>query len=298
MSATPQCAGPVLITGAGGQLGRELLATRPAGTVCTAFSSRDLDITDHEKVRRAVAELAPSVVINAAAYTAVDQAESEPAAAFAVNGEAVAGLAAAARENGAFLVHVSTDFVFDGEKSSPYTPTDPTNPLGVYGRSKLAGEERLAADAAAGRAAVIRTAWLYAAHGKNFVNTMLRLMAERDHLGVVADQVGTPTAASTLARALWQVAARRISGIHHATDAGVASWYDFAVAIMEEAVDLGLLERAIPITPLTTAEYPTPARRPAYSVLDKSTLWREIGPAPHWRASLRRVLAENKEIIK
>jgi len=282
----------VLLAGAGGQLGLELQGSRPDGVELTALTSRQLDVRDEAAVSAAVAKAGPTVIINAAAYTAVDRAESEPEAAFAVNAEGAAHLAGAARAAGAYYLQVSTDFVFDGEKSRPYLPTDQTNPLGVYGASKLAGE-RQAQETGPAEMAIVRTAWLYAACGNNFVRTMLRLMAERKSLSVVTDQVGTPTWARGLAAAIWQMCRLRPAGIWHWTDAGVASWYDFAVAIQEEGLARGLLTREIPILPISTEAYPTPARRPAYSVLDKSATWAALEmPPPHWRVSLRRMLDE------
>lgn len=277
----------ILVTGAGGQLGRALIATAPAGAAIDATDVAELDITDAAAVAAHVAATRPALVINAAAYTAVDKAEAEEALAHRLNAEAVGHLAAAAEAAGARFVHVSTDFVFDGRQGSPYAPDAPTNPLNAYGRTKLAGER------AAGRAAlIVRTAWVYAAQGQNFVRTMLRLMAERDRLRVVADQIGTPTFATGLAEAIWALAAQNARGIYHHTDSGAASWYDFAVAIQEEALARGLLTRAIPIDPIATADYPTPATRPAYSVLDKSASTALIGAAPHWRVQLRRMVEE------
>jgi dTDP-4-dehydrorhamnose reductase len=280
----------VLITGAAGQLGRALLATAPTDAVVVASDRIALDITDAEQVWRAVREAAPDWIINAAAYTAVDRAESEAELAFAINGGAVANLARAAAETGARLVQVSTDFVFDGRSSSPYLTDAAPNPLSSYGHSKLAGE------AAAGEGAVIvRTAWVYAAQGANFVHTMLRLMRERDELRVVADQIGSPTWATGLAQTIWHLTAADKGGIWHHTDSGVASWYDFAVAIMEEALALGLLNRPISVMPIRTAKYPAPARRPAFSVLDCGATTALFGvAAPHWRVNLRHMLKEVK----
>jgi dTDP-4-dehydrorhamnose reductase len=282
----------VLIAGAGGQLGRELVATAPRGARVVALDRAALDVSDAAAVDVAVRAAGPAVVINAAAYTAVDRAETDAHAARAVNADGAAHLAAAAARWGARTVHLSTDFVFDGESSRPYAPGHVVAPLGVYGATKAEGERRvLAADP---RAVVVRTAWVYSAHGGNFVKTMLRLMATRDEVRVVADQVGTPTWARGLAGALWRVAARGdVAGVHHWTDAGVASWYDVAVAVQEEAVAAGLLARAVPVVPIRTEDYPTPARRPAYSVLDKTASWAAFGVgAPHWRAQLRAALGE------
>lgn len=283
-----------LIAGAGGQLGRELVATAPAGVDVVAADRSRLDVTDAAAVRQAIQGSRADVVINASGYTAVDRAESDRAAAFDVNALGPANLARAAVDAGARLVHVSTDFVFDGCRSSPYPPDAVPNPLSVYGESKLAGE-RSVQEVTDGRGVIVRTAWVYAARGSNFVNTMLRLMGERDELRVVVDQVGTPTRARGLARALWSAAsAPEVRGTLHWTDAGVASWYDFAVAIQEEAIVVGRLRREPPIVPVLTQAYPTAAKRPAYSVLDKTSTWSVLGmTAPHWRVSLRRMLEES-----
>ena len=272
-----------LIVGAAGQLGRALVKTAPDDAKIVAYTRTDLDISDRDAVERAVRDSGADVVFNAAAYTAVDKAESEPDLARLFNAEAVGYLAQAARASGARLVHVSTDFVFPGNVGKPYTPDTPTAPLGVYGQTKLRGEQ-----AAGGESLIVRTAWVYDRDGKNFVNTMLRLMGERDALSVVADQIGTPTLAGDLAAALWSLASQGATGVLHYTNSGVASWYDFAVAIQEEALAAGRLADAIPIKPIRTVDYPTPARRPHYSVLDCSDTYRRIGaPARHWRDALR-----------
>ncbi len=282
----------ILITGASGQLGRELLSAAPEPMEIAAYNRRELDLTDPAMLHDVLDLVRPEVIINAAAYTAVDRAEEEPDTAFAVNGEGPGLLAAAAVKRGIVLVHVSTDFVFDGAQGSPYRPEDRPKPLGVYGRSKLAGEEAVQGRMP-GRYLIVRTSWLYAAAGKNFVTTMLRLMQEKEDLAVVVDQVGSPTWARGLARAVWGMLAKGISGLHHWSDAGVASWYDFAVAIQEEALALGLLEQETPIRPIPASQFPTPATRPAYSVLDKTRTWLELGyTAPHWRQSLRQMLRE------
>lgn len=282
----------VLVVGAQGQLGCDLQRSAPVGATVTALSRKDLNISDAEAVFVAVSRLAPALVINAAAYTAVDKAETESEAAYAVNRDGAANLASASREAGCRLIHVSTDFVFDGAQSRPYRAGERTHPLGVYGASKLAGEQAVM-EALGDEALILRTAWVYSAHGNNFVKTMLRLMGERDSLRVVADQVGTPTWARGLAEAIWRAAELGLTGIHHWTDAGVASWYDFAVAIHEEALALGLLERSIAIHPISTADYPTSAKRPSYSVLDKTETWKALGyEAEHWRVALRKMLEE------
>lgn len=285
----------VLVPGAGGQLASELLCTAGPKVACVAFAQQQLDIGDADAVARHLAEQAPGLVINAAAYTAVDAAESDAAAANRANAEGPANLARACRDLGVRLIHVSTDFVFDGAATRPYPPDAPTAPLGEYGRGKLAGEQAVRNILPA--AVVMRTGWVYSRFGSNFVKSMLRLMAERDELAVVADQRGTPTWARGLAKALWAAAARPgLSGVYHWSDAGECSWYEFARAICEEACALGLLERPIPIRPISTSEYPTAARRPAYSVLDKSASWRdlELPPVP-WRTQLRAMLVDLKE---
>ncbi len=272
-----------IITGGRGQLGTCLQATAPDGVTVLALGSADLDITDRTAVEALFDAEKPDLVLNAAAYTAVDRAESEEAQARAVNTDAVGILADAARTHGARFVHVSTDFVFDGSAGTPYRPDAPTNPLSAYGRTKLGGELLAGPDAL-----VVRTAWVYAPTGGNFVRTMLRLMGERPEVRVVADQIGTPTYAPALAETLWTLANRSVTGIHHYTDAGVASWYDFAVAIQEEAVAAGLLNQTVPIVPIATADFPTPAHRPSYSVLDKASTYAATGRiAPHWRDNLR-----------
>jgi dTDP-4-dehydrorhamnose reductase len=282
-----------LLTGADGQLGLELQATVPAGWRLAAFGRSALDVTSADGARDVVHRERPALVVNAAAYTAVDAAEEDPEGAEAVNLRGAAHVAQAAREIGARVMHVSTDFVFDGRQSHPHAPGDPTNPRCVYGRTKLEGEQAVAR-ISEGSALIVRTAWVYSSRRKNFALTMLRLMRETQAVSVVSDQVGTPTWARGLAEALWAAAERPdMRGIHHWTDAGVASWYDFAVAIQEEALEAGLLDRAVPVRPIRTADHPTKATRPPYSVLDKSATWAALGrTAPHWRVNLRRMLGQ------
>jgi dTDP-4-dehydrorhamnose reductase len=277
-------------------LGRELLRTAGTGVECVALTRRDLDIGDAGAVAACFARLAPAMVVNAAAYTAVDAAEADPAAANRANSEGPANLAGTCRDSGIRLTHISTDFVFAGDASQPYTEGAPTGPLGEYGRSKLAGEQ--AVQSLLPEAMILRTGWVYSSFGHNFARTMLRLMAEREELAVVADQVGTPTWARGLAEAVWAGAKRpELSGIYHWSDAGVASWYDFAVAIAEEAFALGLLPHPVRVRPIATRDYPTPAQRPSYSVLDKTRSWADLAlPALHWRLQLRNMLNEFKEL--
>lgn len=284
----------VLVTGAGGQVGCSLTAAAPRDLEILAAAHSDLDIGDAGQVERCLAAFKPQLIVNAAAYTAVDKAERDEHAAVRVNAEGARNLARAAFDRGdTRLIHISTDFVFDGYASSPYLPSDAAAPLGVYGSTKLAGEQAVLG-ILGDRAIVVRTAWVYAAQGRNFFRTMLRLMNERGDVDVVADQIGTPTSALSLAEVIWRFGQRPdLCGIFHWTDAGVASWYDFAVAIAEEAGSRGLLNRSIAVNPIATRDYPTPAKRPAYSVLDKSSTLLALGVTPvHWRSRLRSVVEE------
>jgi dTDP-4-dehydrorhamnose reductase len=284
----------VLITGAAGQVGSALLASVPPHTELQAVDLQQLDITDADAVGATVQAWRPQVIINAAAYTAVDQAESQAPLAAAVNAQAPGHLARAAKSvDGCRLIHISTDYVFDGSATEPYQPGDAPNPLSVYGVTKLAGEQAVL-EVLADRAVVLRTAWVYSAQGSNFLLTMLRLMRERGAVRVVADQRGTPTVAASIARALWRVAELpRVHGRLHWTDDGVASWYEFASAIAQDALAAGLLSQAVQVTPITTADYPTAAHRPANSVLDTRDSVAQLGIQPeHWRRNLRATLTE------
>ena len=286
-------ASTALLTGAAGQLGRELQGTAPKAWRVVACDAAALDVTRPEAVEEVVRRERPALIVNAAAYTSVDAAERETERAEAVNSAGAAHLAEAAKLAGARLIHVSTDYVFDGAQGRPYTPADRPHPLGVYGRTKLAGEREVAR-ISGGSALIVRTSWLYSAYGRNFVVTMLRLLRDRDAVDVVADQVGSPTWARGLAEMIWAVGETpALAGVHHWSDAGVASWYDFAVAIQEEALALKLLSRAVPVRPLRTEEYPTAARRPGYSVLQRSEALAGLGvPVRHWREQLRAMLRE------
>jgi dTDP-4-dehydrorhamnose reductase len=288
----------VLLTGREGQLGTALQTSLPEGMILIATGRSELDLADHAACRQAVRDHRPDWVLNAGAYTAVDRAESEADRALAINAGAPQAFAEALRETGGRLLQVSTDFVFNGAQGSPYRPDQALAPLGVYGATKAAGET--AALALPG-ARVLRTSWVYGPVGKNFCLTMLRLHALKaaagEPLGVVADQVGCPTATHTLAAACWRAIGIGTDAdgprILHWSDAGAASWYDFAVAIGELGVAAGLLERAAEVRPLTTADYPTPAQRPSYSLLDCTTSRQYLAMDPiHWRASLAQVLAE------
>lgn len=281
-----------LVTGVNGQVGSALLRTCPAGWECIALDRTALDLSDAGAIAAIVAAEKPDIVLNAAAYTAVDRAESEADLARAINAGAPAAFAKALAPIGGRLVQVSTDFVFDGTSGAGYRPGDARNPQSVYGASKAEGEI-----AAGDDAIIVRTSWVYAAGGANFVRTMLRLMRERDELRVVADQIGSPTWATGLAETLWGLALAGKPGIYHHRDAGVASWYDFAVAIAEEAQALGLLSRIPRILPIATTDYPTPAARPAFSVLDVTATRTLLGDeARHWRTNLRTMLEEEKSL--
>lgn len=297
----------ILVTGKNGQLGSELQKTCPSNIELICFGSKELDISNAEQVNELITAHAPDIVINAAAYTAVDKAETDTERAYAVNEQGAANLASACKNTNAKLIHISTDFVFDGTKTMPYEAGDATNPLGVYGASKLAGEQAIS-NVLGADATIVRTAWVYSVFGNNFVKTMLRLMNEKEQLGIVGDQVGTPTWAASLAEMLWSLTAKNSTQnddilsensnkaiIYHWTDAGVASWYDFAVAIQELALDKGMLTKAIPISPIPAVNYPTPAKRPAFSVIDKTEAEIASGVKTiHWRKQLSSMLDELK----
>lgn len=282
----------ILVTGTGGQLGREL-CDRLAQTEheFIPFTRVDADFATAEHVRAAISARRADWVINCAAYTAVDRAESDSAAAFAVNRDAARAVAEGVAAYGGRLLHVSTDFVFDGMQSHPYREDDVPNPIGVYAQSKWEGEQSVRAILP--DALIVRTAWVYGAHGHNFVKTMLRLAAERDELRVVDDQIGSPSWTGDIAEALIALIDQDAQGCYHFTNEGVASWYDFAAAILEEARMLGFPVKAQWVTPIPTSGYPTPARRPAYSVLDKQKIRAALArPIPHWHESLVAMLRE------
>ncbi len=280
----------VLVSGAGGQLATELVKHAPREVQLHALTVDELDITDAAQSARVFERVRPSLVFNAAAFTAVDAAESDSNSAETLNHHAVALLARACDDHGARLVHVSTDYVFSGESRRAYLSSDHPDPRSVYGRTKRAGE--LAA-LESKDALVVRTAWLYSAHGSNFMKTMIRLMESRDEVRVVCDQVGSPTSASSLARALWRLARNGASGIHHWTDAGITSWFEFALAIRDEAARAGFRTHNARVVPIPTSEYPTAAMRPAFGILAKESTWQAHGgPASHWRENLRLVVQE------
>ena len=290
----------ILLLGADGQLGTELRRSlAPLGEVVCATLGGTIDGRPCERadfgapdtLPGLVDRLAPDVVVNAAAHTAVDRAEQERDLAWRINADAPGALAEACARRDAWCVHYSTDYVFDGRGTRPYREDDPPHPLGVYGTSKLAGEEAVRASGA--RHMIFRTAWVYAAHSHNFLRTMLRVGAERDTLRVVADQVGTPTPAALIADVTAQALrhASAASGLWHLTPTGQTSWHGFAEAIFAGAVARGLLARMPIVEPITTADYPTPAARPAYSVLDTGRLAATFGISlPSWQDGLGRVL--------
>ena len=292
----------VLLFGGNGQVGHELRRSlRALGDVVVTTRSGQLpdgarcEVADFDRpdsLAELVERVAPAIVINAAAYTAVDKAEDDADAAFRINAEAPGALARACALRDIPFVHYSTDYVFDGQGSRPYREDDPTAPLGVYGASKLAGED--AVRSAGGRHLILRTAWVYGRHGHNFMKTMLRLGEDRDELRVVADQIGSPTPARLIADVTAGLLQRPdTEGTFHLTAAGQTSWHGFAAAIFEEAVARGLIARAPRVLPITTADYPTRARRPAYSCLDVGKLERVLARRiPSWRAGLTRVLQE------
>jgi dTDP-4-dehydrorhamnose reductase len=286
----------LLVAGASGQPAHALVgrARGLAGVGIVALEPPQLDLLDPASITRALASTRPDVVINAAAYTAVDKAENDAAAAFALNRDGPGDLAAAAEAAGCPIIHVSTDYVFDGTKSGAYVEQDTPNPMSVYGRSKLEGEAAVAS--ANARHVILRTAWLYGAHGHNFLKTMLRLARERPELRVVADQHGNPTYAPHLADVILAIAAKFGSGqpwgVYHATAAGETTWHGFAAAIIAAAAKpLGVPQ--IPVLPITTADFPTPARRPANSCLDCGKLERVFGiRLPSWQHGLAECIAE------
>jgi dTDP-4-dehydrorhamnose reductase len=285
----------IVLLGAEGQVGYELQKTlSPLGTI-TPLTRSTLDLSKPDEIAAVLEPIAPDFIVNAAAYTAVDKAETEIELAHLVNGAAPTALAQVARTVNAQLIHLSTDYVFDGQQGWPYEPTDKPNPMGVYGRSKLEGE--LGIQANCDRYWILRTAWVYGTHGKgNFVKTMLRLGAERDSVRVVVDQVGTPTWARSIAEAIATLVDQVDqvpSGIYHFTNSGITSWYDFAEAIFEEARSLGIPLKLETVIPITTPEYPTPTKRPNYSALSWQTLLPFLKEPPlYWRVALRQTLME------
>lgn len=288
--STQSIPGRILVTGADGQLGRALVPVLQArGCAVITPSLQDLDLSVLAQIPEQLLLHRPAWVVNCAAYTQVDQAEAEPELAVRINRDAVGQLAQVLESYGGRLLHLSTDYVFDGHHCQPYREGHPANPLSVYGRSKWEGEEL--ARSCHPQAIIVRTAWLYGAEGQNFVKTILRLACEREQLRVVDDQVGTPTCTATLSQALADLLDRESPGTFHYTDEGVASWYDLAVATVEEGRRLGFPITARRIEPVPTETFPRPAPRPAFSLLSKAKIRPLLGfSIPHWRESLTTVL--------
>jgi len=287
----------ILLIGITGQVGQELYQTLPTIGEVIQVGRQELDLSQPEQIQESIAQIKPDVIVNAAAYTAVDKSESESDLAMAINATAPKAIALAAQDVGAKVLHISTDYVFNGQNHTPYLESDPTDPLGVYGKSKLLGE--IAVRENCDRHLILRTAWVYGSRGHgNFVKTMLRLGQDREELKVVADQIGSPSWSYDIALAITQLLSKsaadeRINGIYHYTNSGVASWYDLAVATFAEAKQLGFPLKIEQVLPISTAEFPTPTQRPAYSVLSKAKITAALGiHPPYWRDSLRKMLTE------
>lgn len=285
----------VIITGADGQVGWELQKTVNPQVQLIALNRQALDITKKQQVVDYFVAEKADWVINAAAYTAVDKAEENSDLAYQVNYLGAENIALACKASGSKMLHISTDFIFDGSQSSPYLIDSKTNPVSVYGKSKHAGDQSVLA-ALGDDACILRASWIYSSHGHNFVKTMIKLMNTRSELSVVGDQIGSPTWANGLARALWCITERDLNGVLQWSDHGVASWYDFAMAIYEQGTEIGLINNSCQIKPIRSSEYPTLATRPQYSVLDKSETIEQLQIEPeYWRFSLRSMLLELKK---
>ena len=281
----------VVIIGKSGQLANELLAEIPQGVTYLSLGRHDVDITSYRDLSAKIVPFKPNVIINASAYSAVDKAETDIDAAYALNETAVKILATIAKENNGRFLHVSTDFVFDGNSNRAYPVDSSPKPVSVYGASKLAGELAIKKTYPE-NSAIVRTSWLYSTFGDNFVKTMLRLMTEKERLSVVYDQIGCPTNGKGLAQFLWLLASiDNIKPIYHWSDAGVASWYDFAIAIQDLGLQHGLLDKKIPITAITSSAYPAPAKRPNFSLLNSSNAGL-IMEQTHWREQLDNCLLQ------
>ena len=267
----------VVLLGAGGQLGHSVQELKPEGIELVGFRSAELDITNEAQLIEKLDAAQPDVIINAAAYTQVDKAEEEPELAFQVNALGPQLISQWVAKNDSRLIHISTDFVFDGKKTTPYVETDQPNPLNVYGKSKLEGEKNISAIIPS-HSVIVRTSWLYSNHGNNFLNTMLRLFEERDSLSIVDDQIGSPTTTTALAEVLWKVVARaEISGLYHWSCEGAVSWFEFAQAIKRGAELIDCLPSPVELHSIVSSQFLTLAARPGFSVLDSSELNRELG---------------------
>ena len=288
----------IVLTGANGQLGLTMQALWPESRLSDEFELLctdidEMDITSEASINSVLDKNRVATVINGAAYTAVDKAETETELAFSINQRGAENLAAWVKGagSGCHLIHISTDFVFSGNSTTPYKPLDKPSPLGVYGESKLAGE-RAVMETVADAALILRTSWLYSPFQSNFVKTMLRLIAERDALSVVSDQIGSPTSTYSLAELLMKMLEEPTAiGVYHWSDSGNISWYDFALEIQALGIEAGILKNAIPIHPVSTQQYPTPAARPKFSVLDISETQAKFGLNPDpWQERLRYVI--------
>ena len=292
----------LLLTGAEGQLGQTFQAHFPSSDLSQKYrlltaDIQEMDLTKEKSISDFLQSNIPSLIVNCGAYTSVDTAESEVEAARKINDGAVSCIARWASENNCRMIHISTDFVFDGRKREPYSPFDETNPLGIYGETKLAGESHLR-KLLPKDGVVLRASWLYSEHGHNFVKTMIELMNRKSELGVVNDQIGSPTSTHSLVRVLLSLIEHcTINGVLHWCDGAAISWYDFAIEIQRQAYKHGLLEREIPIKPLTTEEYPTAAVRPRYSVLHRGTTLEKLSlHVTNWQAELKAVVLQIKAL--
>lgn len=290
----------VLITGAQGQVGKELMLSAPSHWHLQGFGSSELDISDTQQVNTVVQKLQPELIINAAAYTAVDKAQSDSQTADAVNHLGAENLARIAQQLHCPLLHISTDYVFSGEHTQPYTELDTPAPNSVYGESKWRGEQAI--QSLCTQHIILRTSWVFGLHGHNFVKTMLRLGQDRNALSIVADQVGGPTSARSIAQVLWQIAQQHQNtgtckwGTYHFSGAPTCSWYDFATEIFQQATALQLLERSPTLSPIKTCDYPAPAQRPAYSALDNSKIEQQFHIKPcDWKLELSTMLRALKD---
>jgi dTDP-4-dehydrorhamnose reductase len=277
----------VLILGCNGQVGQALVQSAPSQYDVVAFQRNDVDFARTADLKAKISNVNASVIINAAAYTAVDKAETEFDLARQINTTAVKAIAEVAARQSAFMVHYSTDYVFNGRASTPYLPEDQTDPLSIYGQTKRAGEESVLNTLSLENYLVLRTQWVHSPGGRNFVSTISRALQNNTSLRIVSDQVGTPTLAADIAEATWRALEARVSGLHHMTNTGAAAWFDFAHAIKAllkiQKPDAQLAE----LTPIATADYPLPAKRPAYALLDKSSLIAATGKTPrHWQDAL------------
>ncbi|WP_339670080.1 dTDP-4-dehydrorhamnose reductase [Dasania marina] len=281
----------IAVIGKNGQLASELAQLKADNVEIMTFGRDDIDVFSVKILLDTFRLHQINAVINACAYTEVDLAETEPERAYLMNAQAVENLAQACKQLSLHLVHVSTDYVFSGDKGRPYLPNDTISPMGVYGKSKAEGEKYVK-NILDHKGCIIRTSWVYSVHGKNFVKTMINLMGVKSELGVVSDQVGTPTSAKNLAQVCFLAAINNVSGIHHYTDAGVASWYDFAVTIQSISYKYGLLDKEIVINPINTEDYPASAKRPFYSVLDKKSLYKALPDliVMHWECALNETI--------